>query len=163
PVVAPSSPAPVVPDQIVPPQLALPPMPPAGADGDAQAEAEATQAAADQVAGDAGAANDNAQTSDFDLPPEVLEQLLQQAGQAIAIGQMELQGWLVKKRVGHAPARAYEGAFGAKMVEISGKAWVAQLERWFPDMKSAPPWIIALGAPLMVLPAQAASAMAAAE
>jgi hypothetical protein len=154
-------PLPVVPDNIIPPApapLLLPPMSPAA---DAEAEAEATAAAAEQVAGGAGdAANDNAGggSSAFNLPPEAIRGLLKQGALAIVIAQLELQGWLIKKRFGKL-VQPLEGPGAQQTIDIAAQAWVAQLEAWFPDIESCPPWLLAVGAPLLLLPAQLATAV----
>jgi hypothetical protein len=148
PVPLPMSPGPVVPDQIVPPQLQLPPMSPT----DAQAEAEATAAAAEEVAGGAGdAANDNA--GGFNLPPDAIEGLLKQGAEAIVVGQLQLQAWIIKKRFGRI-VQPLPAESAQKLIDAAASAWVVQLEQWFPDIKSCPPWLIAVGAPLLLLPAQ---------
>lgn len=153
PIVPPSSSPPVIIPELLPPPA--PADPPPSSSADAQAEADATNAAAAETAG-GGAANDNAQA--FSLPPDVIKGLLVQAAMGIVEAQLQLQAWIIKKRFGLiASPVPYEGT-GKMMRDAAAQGWVAQLERWFPDIESCPPWLIAVGAPLILLPAQLSGA-----
>lgn len=151
PIGPPSSSPPVIIPELLPPPA--PADPPPSSSADAQAEADATNAAAAETAGaGGGSANDNAQA--FTLPPDVIKDLLLQGAMGIVEAQLQLQAWIIKKRFGLiASPVAYEGA-GKSMRDAASQAWVAQLEKWFPDIESCPPWLIAVGAPLILLPAQ---------
>jgi hypothetical protein len=69
--------------------------------------------------------------------------------------QLELQGWAVKKRTGKIPGKVPEDS---QIRVLAAQAWVAQLKKWFPDMETVPPWVAAVGLPLMCVPAQLANA-----
>jgi len=160
---APEAP-PVAPDAVLPPPAptvtpeaprpALPPLPSGGtAEQEARAEADATNAAAAETAGKA--ANDNAGEAGegpaFAMGADAIRGMLGQAAQAIVEIQLGMQAWLVFKRTGkiappidpNSPIRGW-----------AADAWVAQFEKWFPDMGDVPPWIFAVGLPAMALPAQ---------
>lgn len=140
PAVAPSpapAPAPVVPDQVM-----------RDSEAEARAEAEATNAAAAET-GASSPANDNAAPT-LKLSPDALRGLLAQAAQVIVISQIDLQAWLIKKRTGKIVPRVIDQG----IVDLASKAWVAQLEVWFPDLEKCPPWLLAVGAPLLLMPAQ---------
>lgn len=144
--------APVVPDAIELPR-ALPPMP-AAAEADARAEAEATNAAAAETAGAGGA--DQA-GPDPVFSPDALKGMLTTAAGALVEAQIQLQAWAVEKRTGKRPPPMPEQLAGP-LREAAAQGWVAQFERWFPDMGDVPPWIVAVGAPLVLLPIQIAAA-----
>ena len=70
--------------------------------------------------------------------------------------QLELQGWVVKKRTGGKEAGKIPA--DAKIRPIAAQAWVAQLKRWFPDIEQFPPWVVAVSLPALCLPVQVATA-----
>jgi len=144
--------APVVPDAIEPPR-ALPPMP-AASEADARAEAEATNAAAAETAGAGGA--DQA-AADPLFTPDALEGMLATAAGALVEAQIQLQAWAIEKRTGKRPPALPEQLVGP-LRDAAAQGWVAQFKRWFPDMADTPPWVIAVGAPLVLLPIQIAAA-----
>lgn len=158
---------PVVPDGVLPPStngntgvappLALPPAeagaPPTSNDeqASARAEAEATNAAAAETAGNP--ANDNAGDAGpaFALGADAIRGMLGQGAAAIVELQLGLQAWLVFKRTGKiAPPIAPD----SPIRKWAADAWVAQFEAWFPNMDTVPPWILAVGLPAMALPVQ---------
>lgn len=161
PAALPTSPAPapllIVPELVNPGSGTNPP--PASSDADARAEADATNAAAAETAGGA-AANDNAAAADaFAMPPELIEGMLLQAGQAVVLMQLELQAWIIRKRTGKVTAPIdLSQPMAGKLIDAAAQGWVAQLKKWFPDIELCPPWVVAVGAPLLFLPAQLASA-----
>lgn len=128
---------------------------PANDNADARAEAEATNAAAADVAAAAAAAAAPDPTVELleHLPPDAIEGMLLQGGQAIVLGQLMLQGWIIKKRFGRI-VQPLEGPLAQKTIDAASRAWVAQLNVWFPDIKSCPPWLIAVVAPVLLLPEQ---------
>jgi hypothetical protein len=120
------------------------------ANDNARAEAEATNAAAAETSPPAGDAPDPEAPA---MPPGVIDGFLKQGAEAIVLAQLQLQGWIIKKRFGRI-VQPLTGDGAQKTIDAAAEAWVAQLEVWFPDIKSCPPWLIAVGAPLMLLPAQ---------
>jgi hypothetical protein len=134
--------------------LQLPALPPANNNADAQAEAEATNAAAAETAGAAGGAEEPLE-ADALFPPEALDGMLEACAGAVVELQLELQAWVIKKRTGKIAGRVPEDN---KIRPLAAQAWVAQLKRWFPDMDTVPPWVIAVALPAMCLPAQMANA-----
>jgi len=150
--------APVIPDRVFPPEAATaapeqprPALPPVQSEQEARAEADATNAAASETAGEA--ANDNAGDAEpaFALGADAIRGMLSQGAQAIVELQLGLQAWLVFKRTGKiAPPIAPD----SPIRKWAADAWVAQFEQWFPDMDQVPPWILAVGLPAMALPVQ---------
>lgn len=149
PAAAPPPGPPIVPDAIEAPR-ALPPM---SSPDEARAEAEATNAAAAETAGagDAGAAG-----SEF-FTPDALKGMLSVAGEAIVEAQLQLQAYVIEKKTGKRPPPLPE-QLAAPLRKAASDAWVAQFERWFPDMGDVPPWIIAVAAPALLIPIQVATA-----
>jgi hypothetical protein len=150
---APSTPAPVVPDHIEPPR-ALPPMP-AGSEADARAEAEATNAAAAETGSGAAGAG-----ADPIITPDALEGMLGAAAEALVEAQLSMQAFVIEKRTGKRPQPLPPEAdahFVAPLRRAAAQAWVAQFKRWFPDMDDVPPWILAAGLPLLIVPIQVAT------
>jgi hypothetical protein len=142
--------APVVPDAIEPPR-ALPPI--SSSADDARADAEATNAAAAETggAGDAGAPG-----SEF-FTPDALKGMLTIAADALVEAQIQLQAYVIERKTGKRPQPLPEQLAGP-LRTAAGQAWVAQFERWFPDMGDVPPWIIAVAAPALLIPIQVATA-----
>jgi hypothetical protein len=122
----------------------------APANDNARAEAEATNAAAAETSPPADDARDPEAPT---MAPDVIEGFLRQGAEAIVLGQLQLQGWIIKKRFGRI-VQPLTGERAQKTIDKAAEAWVAQLDLWFPDIKSCPPWLIAVAAPLMLLPAQ---------
>jgi len=79
-----------VPDQVIPP-----------AAGNDQAEADATNAAAAETAGNDIPPGPDPAT--FDLPPDVLKGLLTTGARAIVLLQLDLQAFIIHKRTGKRP------------------------------------------------------------
>ena len=136
----PSSP-PLVPDAVIPPPAPPLQLPPAPSAEDARAEAEATNAAAGDVGGDA--ANDNgAPPPQFD--PAAIDAMLEMAAHGVVDLQLQLQAWVIKKRfkriAGEIPPEA-------QFREMAAKAWAMQLKLWIPTF-NPPPWVIAVVLPL---------------
>jgi len=125
---------------------ALPPMPAA----DARAEAEATNEAAAE-AGDEAAANDNAQLPN--IPPEVVDQMLEMAALMVVDGQLQLQAWCIKKGF-----KVQAGEIPLEMRKPAAACWAAQLKIWIPADKMLPPWAMALLLPALCIPVQLATA-----
>jgi len=157
PAAAPQAPAPaaapVVPDAIEPPR-ALPPMSP-NSEAEARAEAEATNAAAAETAGAGGAQAGEAAAPAF--TPDALKGMLQTCAVVLVECQLQLQAWAVKKKTGKDPDPVPDSP-SFPLRKYAADAWVAQFERWFPDMGDVPPWVLAAGLPLLALPVQIASA-----
>lgn len=128
------------------------PPPPAAANDNDRLEAEATNAAAQEGAAAQGSPDPAAELLG-QLPPDAIEGLLLQGGQAMVLGQLQLQGWIIKKRFGRL-VQPLEGPLAQKTIDAASQAWVAQLTIWFPDIKACPPWLIAVVAPFMLLPEQ---------
>jgi len=150
PIPAASSPPPAAPA----PPLQLPAAAPAN-DTNAQAEAEATNAAAAETGGAGDDQAGAAAAPDAVFPPEALDGMLTAVAGAVVELQLELQGWVVKKRTGKIAGKVPEDS---QIRSIAAQAWVAQLKRWFPDMDTVPPWVVAVALPLMCMPAQLANA-----
>ena len=145
--------APVVPDAIEPPR-ALPPMP-ATAEADARAEAEATNAAAAETGGAPGSGE--APPAEGMFSADALEGMLATAASALVEAQLALQAFVIEKRTGKRPPALPEQLVGP-LRTAAAQGWVAQFKRWFPDMADTPPWLIAVGAPLLLAPLQMAAA-----
>jgi hypothetical protein len=158
PAAAPSAPAapPIVPDHIMSPR-ALPPMSP-GSEADARAEADATNAAAAETG---GAGGDAAPGPEAFITPDALEGMLVAAAEGIVEVQIALQAFVIEKRTGKRPQQLppeVDAQFVAPLRKAAAQAWVVQFKRWFPDMDDVPPWILAAGLPLLVVPIQVATA-----
>ena len=138
-----------------PAPLQLPAAAPAN-DTNAQAEAEATNAAAAETGGAGAEQPGSAAAPDAIFPPEALDGMLVAVAGAVVELQLELQGWAIKKRTGgKVPGKVPEDS---QIRVLAAQAWVAQLKRWFPDMDTVPPWVVAVALPLMCMPAQLAHA-----
>ena len=150
PAAAPAAP-PIVPDAIEAPR-ALPPM--SISPDDARAEAEATNAAAAETggAGDAGGGTG----AEF-FTPDALKGMLGIAAGAVVEAQISLQAYVIEKRTGKRPDPVPE-QLADPLRKAATDAWVIQFERWFPDMGDVPPWIVAVAAPLLLVPVQLATA-----
>lgn len=136
-------------------QSQTPQLPQETAEEAARAEAEATNAAA--AATDPSsptAANDNAVPN---LPPEVLDGFLRQAGAVMVDAQLWLQAYGIKRATGRV---AGEIPPTAQVRSIAAEAWVAQLKIWFPSDKMLPPWAMALVLTAMCAPVQLATSTA---
>jgi hypothetical protein len=144
---APSTP--VLEPELLPPQAPLL-LSSAPANDNARAEADATNAAAAETSPPADDARDPEAPT---MAPDVIEGFLRQGAEAIVLGQLQLQGWIIKKRFGRI-VQPLTSDRAQKTIDKAAEAWVAQLDLWFPDIKSCPPWLIAVAAPLMLLPAQ---------
>ena len=138
------------PDQVLsPPRAALPELPPAAPPG--AADADDMAAAAAEVAGDEGPANDNAPPID----PSVLDAFLRQGALVLVDAQLQLQAAIIKRRLKKEPAAI---PADSPLRSAAAEAWVVQLKIWFPDDKMLPPWAMALIIPALAIPAQIASA-----
>jgi hypothetical protein len=139
---------PIVPDAVIPPQRQLPPV---GSAEDARAEAEATNAAAADV--DGQAANDNAggEGAAPPFPPEFLDQMLATGALVIVDLQLQLQAYAIKRGL-----KVQAGPIAPDNVfrQQASQAWAAQLKTWFPSVSALPPWGAALLLPLACVPAQ---------
>lgn len=152
PTAAPSSPAPAPAAAAASaPPLALPPVPPANgnAEAEARAEADATNAAAAETAGAGAEAGPPPKMS-----PEHMKGFIKLGATALVIGQIDLQAWIIKWKTGKEIPRIVD----EKVLEMGADAWVAQFELWWPDIDDVPPWVMAVGAPLFLLPSQLAAA-----
>ncbi len=150
PAAAPAPEVPIVPDAIEPPR-ALPPM--SSSPEEARAEADATNAAAAET----GGAGDGAPGSESPFTPDALKGMLLVAADAIVEAQIQLQAYVIERKTGKRPPPMPEQLAGP-LRTAAGQAWVAQFERWFPDMGDVPPWIIAVAAPALLIPIQVATA-----
>jgi hypothetical protein len=137
-----AAPTGITPDAVIPPARRLLEAPPASSDADAAAEAEATNAAAAEAADEATQDEAAAAAAAVgDIPPEFLDQLLENGALLLVDLQLGLQAAVIKKGLKvqpgpvppETPARA-----------MAAKAWVSQLKIWFPSTVAMPPWAWAL-------------------
>jgi hypothetical protein len=133
PVAPPSSPAPVVPDQVIRPPLQLAAMP----ESEAQAEAEATAAAAQEVAGDGGFGGAD---PPLPPPPEI-------SNKELALLGVEAQLWVAQQ---YARSKVWKG-YTAPQLPPEAKAPLA--EQWekiiaYSNLGAMlPPWVTGLVIP----------------
>jgi hypothetical protein len=147
---APSTP--VLEPELLPPTAPLL-LSPAPSNDNARAEAEATNAAAAETSPPAGGAHEDPAAPS--MPPEVLEQMLGTLGDTMVELQLQLQGWVIKKRTGK---EAGQIPPDASIRKIASQAWAGQFKKWFPDIDDTPPWVLAVGLPLLCVPMQVATA-----
>lgn len=145
----------ITPDAVIPPARQLEAAP-ATSDEDARAEAEATNAAAAEAAEettqDEAAA---AAAAVGDIPPEFLDQLLENGALLLVDLQLGLQAAAIRKGLKVEPGAVPPETPARAM---AAKAWVAQLKIWFPSTVAMPPWAWALLLPATLSVQQIATA-----